>query len=706
MTAQYKMCNCNRTMPLDAAAGAQLGQALGTGPLPVATELCRHEAGRLREAMQGSDGLIIGCTQERARFEAMASETQAVEGKIGKAVAPLRFVNIRETANWSREANAALPKTAALLAQAALPAPDPVPGVSYVSEGRTLIIGEAGEALEWARALSPQLKVTVLLTGGHAPAVLGAEQDIAVHTGRAIEISGWLGAFAVRWEQDNPIDSDRCVRCNACLRACPEGAIDTLYRIDMGACRRHGDCVTACGAAGAIDFTRGAALREAGFDLVFDLSPAPLIPLHQPPQGYFAPGADKGRQTAAALQLVQMVGEFEKPKYFHYKERLCAHSRNRQAGCSACIDVCSAKAIAGAGDRIKVNPHLCMGCGACATVCPSGALGYAYPAAPHLGKRFKTLLETYAKAGGRDAALLLHSGKKGRELIMQSGRMAAASKQHDGLPARLIPVEVHHTASAGIDLWLAAIAYGASGIAVLVTGEEAPRYVEALAAQMTIAQTILSALGYAGEHFRLLRAATPQELDAACALAPLGQAPASRAAFHVAAQKRNTLDFVFDHLYRHAPAPVREVALPPQSPFGAIRVDTSACTLCMSCVGACPGSALMSGLNAPQLRFIERNCVQCGLCVQTCPEDALTLAPRLSFAETAATPQVLNETQPFHCIRCDKPFGTLRMVEAMIGRLSGHGAFIDHPERLKMCGDCRVADMMMAGDRRLADRHG
>ena len=698
MTAQYKICNCNRTMPLDATAGVQLGQTLGTGPLPVATELCRHQAGQLHDAMQGSDRLIIGCTQERATFEAMASEE--------KAVAPLRFVNIRETANWSREANAALAKTAALLAEAALPAPDPVPTVSYVSEGRTLIIGDAGQALEWAQALSPQLKVTVLLTGGRAPAVFSAEQDIPVYTGRAIEIAGWLGAFEARWEQDNPIDPDRCVRCNACLQACPEGAIDSLYRIDMETCRRHGDCETACGAVGAIDFSRGATLREASFDLVFDLSSAPLIPLHQPPQGYFAPGADKGRQMAAALQLVQMVGEFEKPKYFNYKERLCAHSRNRQAGCNACIEVCSAKAIESAGDRIKVNPQLCMGCGACTTVCPSGALGYAYPTATHMGKRFKTLLESYAKAGGRDAALLLHSGKKGRELIMQSGRMAAASKQHYGLPARLIPVEVQHTASVGIDLWLAAIAYGASGIAVLVTDEEAPQYVEALTAQMAIAQTILSALGYAGEHFRLLHAATPEELDAACALAPLGQAPASRASFHVAAQKRNTLDFVFDHLYRHAPAPVEEVALPPKSPFGAVKVDTAACTLCMSCVGACPESALMSGLNAPQLRFIERNCVQCGLCVQTCPEDALTLVPRLSFADTAGKPQVLNETRPFHCIRCNKPFGTLQMVEAMIGRLSGHGAFIDHPERLKMCGDCRVADMMMVGDQRLVGRNG
>jgi ferredoxin len=45
------------------------------------------------------------------------------------------------------------------------------------------------------------------------------------------------------------------------------------------------------------------------------------------------------------LQLRDRVGEFEKPQFFHYKPKLCAHSRNEQIGCTACIDVCSAQAI-------------------------------------------------------------------------------------------------------------------------------------------------------------------------------------------------------------------------------------------------------------------------------------------------------------------------------------------------------------------------
>jgi ferredoxin len=90
--------------------------------------------------------------------------------------------------------------------------------------------------------------------------------------------------------------------------------------------------------------------------------------------------------------------------------------------------------------------------------------------------------------------------------------------------------------------------------------------------------------------------------------------------------------------------------------------------------------------------------VQCGLCADTCPENAIQLVPRLSLRESRKQPVVLNETQPFHCIRCDKPFGTLKMVEGMLARLASHPAFAGHLDRMRMCGDCRVADMMIQGE--------
>ncbi|MGZ8199083.1 MAG: 4Fe-4S dicluster domain-containing protein, partial [Burkholderiales bacterium] len=168
------------------------------------------------------------------------------------------------------------------------------------------------------------------------------------------------------------------------------------------------------------------------------------------------------------------------------------------------------------------------------------------------------------------------------------------------------------------------------------------------------------------------------------------------ATFNLSNEKRRTLDFALDHLARHAPQGADVIALGAGAPYGAIEVDRAKCTMCMACVGACPASALLDSKETPQLRFIERNCVQCGLCAKTCPEDAIALTQRLNLAPEAKTPVVLNETEPFSCVRCDRPFGTRQMIDNMLGRLSGHSMF-GSPEalrRLQMCADCRVLDMM------------
>jgi ferredoxin len=164
--------------------------------------------------------------------------------------------------------------------------------------------------------------------------------------------------------------------------------------------------------------------------------------------------------------------------------------------------------------------------------------------------------------------------------------------------------------------------------------------------------------------------------------------------------KRTAIEFAVEHLAKHAPRKVDEIALPAGSPFGEIVVDAGKCTMCMSCVGACPESALMDGVDQPLLKFLERNCVQCGLCEATCPEDAITLSPRLLLTPAVREARILNETQPFHCVSCNKAFGTRQMVDAMLGRLAGHSMFTKPGalRRLQMCSDCRVVDMMSTKD--------
>ena len=562
-------------------------------------------------------------------------EARLIEGDVRLDALPA------ESWGWSSRPEACAPKIAALASLVNLPAPDPVARISYVSQGNLLVLAGAdpAPALAAAAQLASVLHVTVL---GAAPS---SSNGVTTWSGQLAALSGWLGDFTA---------------VIAGLRA-------------------------AEGEAAAVQ-------RSAKFDLVLDFSATPPFAMRQPPQGYYRAPAEPQALAAVLAELREAVGEFEKPRFFAYRENLCAHSRSEVEGCTACIDICSTQAISPDGDHVKVDPHLCMGCGACATVCPSGAMGYQYPRVADRGAQMKQLLVAYRHAGGVDPVIAFHNAGAAREALAQ------AAHENRGLPPEALPIEAWHIASVGLDLLLPAIAFGARAVVLLATPDEDGEYLAALREQMAIGQAVLHGLGYEGRHFHVVEAGEGVDLEAAFAkLEPAMPVPVP-GTFLLGNDKRTAIEFAVEHLVKHAPRPVDEIALPQGAPYGEVKVDRDACTMCMACVGACPESALMDGVDVPLLKFLERNCVQCGLCEATCPENAIALSPRLLLTPQVREARVLNETQPFHCIRCQKAFGTKQMVDAMMARLVGHAMFAggDALKRLQMCADCRVVDMMSA----------
>ena len=556
-----------------------------------------------------------------------------------------------ESRGWTALSVACEPKIRAIAAAGALPSPEPIASVTYQSRGNALVVGADERAVVAAARLAASVPVTLLLTSRpSAQAAALARADLGdtsfpIWGGKVSAIKGHLGNFSVT------LAEIAAVR-DAHTRGLP-------------------------GAAGAV------------FDLVVDFSDPPLFGHHQPPQGYWRVG-DEDSLAVALAEAAEAVGEFDKPRFFGYRESLCAHSRSGIEGCSKCIDVCSTEAIVADGDHFKVDPHLCMVCGACASVFPSGAMSFQFPRVSDRGAQLKAMLSAYREAGGRDACILIHNGTDGREVL---ARAAAAG---EGLPARVIPLEAWHVASTGIDLLLGAVALGASQVVVLAAGSEAPEYSRSLGEQVGLAQSIVSALGYAGRHFTLLETGDASlAADALRALEPAA-VPQVAASFVLSNDKRTAVEFAVGHLVKHAPEPVAEIELSPGAPYGEVVVDKARCTLCLACAGACPESALMDGTDAPMLRFLERNCVQCGLCERTCPEEAISLRPRLLLSPSVREARLLNEAQPCLCVSCGKPFGTRQMVDAMLSRLAGHSMFADAAslKRLQMCADCRVVDMM------------
>ncbi|HEX9392452.1 MAG TPA: 4Fe-4S binding protein [Usitatibacteraceae bacterium] len=534
-------------------------------------------------------------------------------------------------------------KLAALVAANEMAPFEPVASVAYHSAGRLLIMGGDARVASAVKALAGKLSIAVLWTGtgtGARPAP--AFVDIEVIAGQCNSLRGYLGAFELQWQSP------------------------------------------------------GRAPQLAAFDLVLDLETAPAFSMHQPPQGYFHAAEGDALDTALA-ELPEMIGEFEKPKFFAYKESICAHSRSKKTGCNNCIDICSTRAISADGDKVKVDPHLCMGCGACATVCPSGAMSYQYPRVADRGAQLRAMLNAYrAAAAGAGAVaiaaplILFHNATDGREALRKLAR------EGRGLPPQVLPIETWHVAAIGLDLLLGAFAYGAAGVAVLAAGSEAPEYAAALKHEMSIGDTVLNALGFAGRHFSWIDGRDTALAEQTFWTLPVLATVTKPAVFHLSNDKRGTLEFVIDHLLLEAKAPPTEIALPAGSLYGRVDVDVAKCTLCLACAGACPESALMDGADYPRLKFLERNCVQCGLCEQTCPEKAITLVPRLLLTDARKKEVVLNESEPFNCISCGAVLGTRQMIDSMLGKLAGHSMFAG-PEKLKrlqMCADCRVVDMM------------
>ncbi len=156
------ICSCEDTMPLD---GEAVRRVCRGAEVIEGRQFCRAELERFRKLAAGGEPLTVACTQEAPLFDEVAGEI--------KDAAELTFVNIRETAGWSKDAKAAGPKMAALIAAAAEPAPD-VAFVPLTSEGVTLIYGKDEQAIEAANLLKEHLDVTVLIKPpGDAAAAAG-----------------------------------------------------------------------------------------------------------------------------------------------------------------------------------------------------------------------------------------------------------------------------------------------------------------------------------------------------------------------------------------------------------------------------------------------------------------------------------------------------------------------------------------------------
>ena len=680
------VCNCQQTMSID---GAALGKALGAdGPVPICRELCRSEVAVFERALAAGGRINVACTQEAPLFlelaedrlaadqaarETAAAATAAAavraeapqnETAAGKVV-DLLFTNIRERAGWCR-GGADAPETtdksdktnmaakmAALLLEGGYRS-QPAKAITLNSQGICLVYGAGQEALEVAEKLSRSLSVSLLLSDADG-VMPPASATLPIHQGRIKTAGGHLGAFKVVVDDYAPmLPSSKA----------------------------------------ALDFAMVRNGASSSCDLIFDMSGgAPLFSAHKHVDGYVHVDPNHRAGIAEAMfDIIDMVGEFEKPLYVSYDKTICAHSRSGIIGCSNCLDNCPTGAITGDGDHVRIDSAICGGCGNCSALCPTGAVSYAYPVRHDVIARAQLLLSSYLAAGGKRPCILLHDDSHGASMI------SSLARHGRGLPGHVLPLSIYSLFQTGHEAIAAMLGAGAEHIALLVPPDKSAD-LPALADQVSLMSAILDGLGYAVPRVHIINERDPDAVEAA--LYAMAALPAIAAgSIDPVGSKRDVARNALAKLHAAAPQPCDTLDLPAGAPYGRVSVDTGGCTLCLACVGACPVGALSDHPDHPELAFTEAACVQCGVCVATCPEKVITLAPRYNFLPDAMSAVVLNREEPFQCIACGKPFGTKSMVEKVVGRLQGHSMFQSEEQirLIQMCDNCRVVTLAESKD--------
>ncbi|HFD11445.1 MAG TPA: 4Fe-4S dicluster domain-containing protein [Crenotrichaceae bacterium] len=512
--------------------------------------------------------------------------------------------------------------------------------VSYESSGRLLIIAKTSQVIPLLDTLPDALQPTLLCTeqcGSELDARLSNADIPYLDNVKNVQISGFLGQFHAN--ADYQIQAHR--------------------RIDKK------------------NFLPEYKLTEVVFDLVVDLQKIPAISSTIAPPGYFSLSANNQDFNKIIEDLPEWIGVFDKPKYFGFLSERCAHSANSIVGCKQCIDHCPTDAITSINGQITIEPGLCQGCGDCATTCPAGAMVYRYPSVKTIQNQLRLGLHAFYQAGGSRPVLLFYNQESSSNWLVQNNHL---------LPPETIPCAVESLTAYGLDTWLAALIYGASSILLLSTENDLPVSAQLLDQQISILDTLLQGIGITECP---VQTCTPESISM---LTPAYLELDHRAHYDGIEDKRRMIRLALDFLRQTYHPIANHQPLPEHALFGEIAVDHDNCTLCMSCVSACPQGALLNSNGLPQLNFLEINCVQCSLCETTCPESAISLNPRYLYdSDLAQTPRRLHEDEVVACVQCGEPYIGSQMLASMFTKMADHPMYQGSQRSLlQMCSDCRV----------------
>ena len=647
---EIMICDCGKTMPLDAK---KIGSGCNSEDDPkIFTALCTDQINYFEEALSTSSNnkktLSIACTQQAKLFSDIAEENNHESPY---------FFNIRETAGWSKTSQKASAKISSLILDASRMANSnqTSKSLSFNSAGRCLVYGKSEAVLEVAEGLSEFLGVSALITDTD-DIIPPKNSNFNILSGEIVNLNGYFCNFEVK--------------INNFSEALPHSKEEIVFG------QTSQDISSEC-------------------DIFIDLSGnEPLIQSHEKRDGYYKVDPnDKIALYKTINDAQSKIGEFEKPIYVNFDENLCAHSRNKIVGCSKCLEVCPANAIQPNGDTVSIDTAICGGCGMCGSVCPSGAAQVVWPSMDNLLNRLSYISNDYKSIENKMPKLLIHDEKHG------NGILSYLSRVYDGLPHDVIPIEVHSIGRAGHDLLVGATTLGFSEIFILSNPDNSSENL-LLYDQVKIANALVKDIIKQDEKFIILETNDPEVLSNKLSTF---QSPKefSPSPFIATGSNKSIIRTAMKGLAKENNFKEEVIDLPLGSPYGSVKIDSEGCTLCLSCVSACPAGALQDNPETPQLLFREDACIQCGICVKTCPEKVISLLPQFNLSDNALSNELRVEDEPFPCKICGKIFGTKKSIESIKHRLSSHSMFSTDGrlDLILMCEDCRVEDQFKQDDK-------
>jgi ferredoxin len=435
------------------------------------------------------------------------------------------------------------------------------------------------------------------------------------------------------------------------------------------------------------------------FDLVLDFQSTPSFAGDRLPMGYYAPGPNPVNLNEVMAELPEMRGRFNKPQFTAFLKNRCIHGRSRTLDCRQCLVVCPFGAIQSVDRTISIDHYRCQGCGGCAMVCPADAIQMAQPSQQELLSILRRTMEDRSAGVACPPTLVIS------DLEAVDGHQLPG--MDEGNHDHRINFVVEQIGHVGLEMLLAALAYGAGAVVVACGAQNPPSIRKAAQWQAQMGSAILRGFGMPEDKIRF--AVIPPENNRSEKWASATTGPETQpdepllppATFSPKHDKRTLIRLATQHLYNHSGVRQPWIPLPTGSPFGAVAVDSAACTLCMACAVACPSGALSAEGDVPRLEFLESRCHQCRLCEEACPEGAMHLLPRmLCDPDAGEAPAVLNEAEPVRCIECGVPFASQAMINHIQGKLAGHWMYAAERQlrRLHMCRTCRTRDALVSQD--------